>query len=284
MRGASEVDRKASYGRLFKAEAEVCMRLALLVVPARDVRGDLIGLPEALSLIQDAAVAEASSATHDWQAAQMIGLVSEAIATALGWQQQPARLTSSVIDSIRHRVVYDNSGNLLETPTEIVPRQPIATDARELCAKTLARKDLIVRFGNLGEALGTDDDACLPQGAGVVFQCWLPCIEAFVTEDGSVRLRSQEHGAEEYMIRELYAKEDAKPVDLIRLESSAELEAVLRMLGSNLHAAGLADARSALCLDELNALFSLTLGQPCTVNTPVPADRRMDVGSTRPLT
>jgi len=262
----AEADRSLAMSRFFKAEAEVCMRFALLLVPAREMNGELIGLVGAYSLIEDAAAAESYSNSNDWQAAQMIGLVREAICSALSWQSQwqsrQERVANSILDSIRPRIGFDEGGNELDNPLEIRVLQPVASDAAELEAKLSARKDLTVRFGNLGEAFSaSEDDVRLPPGAGVMFQCWLPCVEAYVMETGAVRLRSQDYGPEEYMIRELSLRTDGpqNPVDLVRLETSEELGAVLRMLHSNILAAGVADDTSNHCLPALNALFRVAL-------------------------
>lgn len=273
--GSTAEHRTASLSSLFKAEAEACMRFALLLVPARDMDGELIGLPGAYALIEDAANAESASNSNDWQAAQMIGLVSDAIATALSWQRRQERVASSILEGVRYRAVYDEEGGALEVPVEIAVTRPIASDAAELEAKLSARRDLTVRFGNLGEALDAaddDDGARLPPGAGVIFQCWVPCVEAFVTDAGLVRLRSQEYSPQEYMIRELSvvaaaaaaeAGGAARPLDLVRLETPAELHVVLRMLHNNLRVAGVADETSAACLPALSALFRVVLGEEC---------------------
>ncbi|KAJ1617552.1 hypothetical protein T492DRAFT_893513 [Pavlovales sp. CCMP2436] len=255
-------DRSLATSRLFKGEAETCMRLALLLVPTRDYNGELIGLVGAYALINDAASSEAQSYSNDWQAAQMIGLVRDAICTAISWQSRPERVAASILDGIRHRGVYDERGVPLEQPLEITVRRPIAADATELEAKLSARNDFAVRFGNLGEANGDgEDDAQLPPGAGVMFQCWQPCIEAFVTDDGRVRLRTA-GSSEDYMIRELSvgAAGEPRPLDLVRLETSQELHATLRMLCNNLAAAGVADETSTLCLPALHAFFRVALG------------------------
>ncbi|KAG8470605.1 hypothetical protein KFE25_009026 [Diacronema lutheri] len=250
-------------GRLFKAEAEACMRFALLLVPARGTGGELIGLVGAYSLITDAAASEAQSFSNDWQAAQMIGLVRDAICTALSWQGRQERVATSILDGVRHRAVYDEDGNPLEQPVDIRVSRPVASELAELDAKLSARNDLSVRFGNLGEAHGdSEDDARLPPGAGVMFQCWQPCIEAFVTEAGAVRLRFPECTPEDCMMRELSvgATGASCALDLVRLETSQELHAVLRMLSNNLAAGGTADAVSEKCLPALYALFRLALG------------------------
>lgn len=256
--GADDADGRAfALGRLYKAEAEAGMRFALLLVPARGPNGELIGLVGALSLISGAAASEAQSCSNDWQAAQMIGLVRDAIRTALSWQGQPERLTASILDGIRHRLNNDEEGNPLQQPTEIEVVRPVATDASELDVKLRARNDGAVRFGNLGEANGeSEDEAHLPPGAGVAFQCWAPCIEAFVTEAGGVRL-----SLDGTMVRELSvgAAGESRQLDLVRLETSEELHAVLRMLAHNLQIGGIADDASAQCLPVLHALFRLVL-------------------------
>lgn len=252
-----------SINRLFKAEAEACMRFALLLVPARSSEGELIGLAGAYALINEAAASEARSESNDWQAAQMIGLVRDAISTARSWQGQPERLTASILDGIRHRAVYDEGGEPLETPAQIAVSRPVAAGAAELEAKLGARNDLAIRFGNLGEANGeSEDEARLPPGAGVMFQCWQPCVEAFVTGEGAVRLRCPDSTPEDYMIRELSAGAagSARTLDLVRLETPQELRATLRMLSNSLASGGTADALSAQCMPALHALFRLALG------------------------
>lgn len=253
--------------RLAKAEAETCMRFALLVVPARDLNGELIGLVGAYALIEDAAAADAHSKSNDWQATQMIGMVRDAVCTALSWQSRPERVAASILNGIRPRTVYDESGNPLEQPIEIAISRPIAADAAELEAKLSARNNLSVRFGNLGEALGeSEDDACLPAGAGVMFQCWLPCIEAYIAPDGRVRLRLPDSEPDDYMMRELStgASGESKPLDLVRLETSEELHVILRMLANNLAASGVADEASDKCLPALRALLRVALGEEPT--------------------
>jgi hypothetical protein len=250
--------------RLAKAEAETCMRFALLVVPARDLNGELIGLVGAYALIEDAATADAHSKSNDWQATQMIGMVRDAVCTALSWQSRPERVAASIVDGIRPRTNYDECGNPLEHPLEIAVSRPIAADATELEAKLSARNNLSVRFGNLGEAIGEcEDDAQLPPGAGVMFQCWLPCIEAFIAPDGRVRLRLPDSEPEDYMMCELStgASGESKPLDLVRLETSEELHVILRMLANNLAARGISDAPSDKCLPALRALLRIALGE-----------------------
>jgi hypothetical protein len=270
-----EMDERAlAMSRLFKAEAETCMRFALILIPARDLNGELIGLVGAYSLAQDAAASCLQSNSNDWQASQMIGMVRDAIYTALSWQSRQERIAASILDGICYRAVYDEQGNALEQPTEIKVRRPIAADAAELEAKLSARNDLSVRFGNLGEASGdAEDDAMLPPGAGVMFQCWLPCVEAYVTEHGRVRLRCPDSAPDEYMTHELSvgAAGESRQLDLVRLETSGELHAVLRMLANNLAAAGVSDTASEHCLPALRSLFRIALSdaQPA-----VPADER----------
>lgn len=258
-------DYSLAMSRLLKAEAEACMRFALLLVPARAPTGDLIGLHCALQLINDAASSEEQSCSNDWQATQMIGLVRAAICTALSWQSQLAdrqlsKWTASVLDGIRPIATADESGNPLTTPVEITVSRPVAADAGELEAK-LSVSGAAVRFGNLGEANdASEDEAHLPPGAGVMIQCFQPCIEAYVTEEGAVRLRcTSTH--EDLMVRELSFDASGEPcqLDLVRLETSQELLATLRMLKHNLAKSGTADTASVECLPALHALFRLTL-------------------------
>jgi hypothetical protein len=259
--------------RLFKAEAETCMPLALLLVPARGANGELIGLVGAYSLIEEGGRTEAQSNSNDWQASQMIGMVRDAIATAISWQSRKDCVAASILDGIRYRAVYDEQGNALEQPTEIKVTRPIAADAADLEVKLSTRNDLSIRFGNVGEARGDgEDDAVLPPGAGVMFKCWLPCVEAYVTEHGQVRLRCPGPARDDSMISELAlgAAGESRRLDIVRLDTSEELHAILRMLANNMASAGLSDEPSKRCLPALQALFRIALGSEQAWAAPEP--------------